>query len=197
MHPYLHEYYSVARFKAAYATPIAPLTDQSQWPEVEIDFSLCPPLTKRKTGRPKQSRYKAWFEKGGSGKKGKKDGKNDEKKDEKPKRSQKGNKNGCKFCQTLGHRGGSTKCRYTPVKPRYVQIFRCTVFVVFSLTNKTNMFHFSEPEKEKVKQYSPFCQLKMLPMLRCKLKQFSPLFLKLVVLRKGQDIARRQVCRVR
>ena len=59
MHPYLHEYYSVARFKAAYATPIAPLTDQSQWPEVEIDFSLCPPLTKRKAGRPKQSRYKA------------------------------------------------------------------------------------------------------------------------------------------
>ena len=32
MHPYLHEYYSVARFKAAYATPIPPLTDQSQWP---------------------------------------------------------------------------------------------------------------------------------------------------------------------
>ena len=43
MHPYLHDYYSVARFKAAYATPIAPLTDQSQWPEVEFEFSMCPP----------------------------------------------------------------------------------------------------------------------------------------------------------
>ena len=75
MHPYLHEYYSVARFKVAYATPIPSLTDQSQWPEVDIEFSMCPPLTKRKAGRPKQSRFKAWFEKGGSSKKGKKDGK--------------------------------------------------------------------------------------------------------------------------
>ena len=33
------------------------------------------PLMRRKAGRPKQNRYKAWFEKGGSGKKGKKDGK--------------------------------------------------------------------------------------------------------------------------
>ena len=115
MHPYLHEYYSVARFKAAYATPIPALTDQSQWPEVEIEFSMCPPLTKRKAGRPKQSRFKAWFEKGGSSKKGKKDGK--------PKRAQKGNKNRCKLCQELGHRVGSVKCRYTPDKPKYVLVY--------------------------------------------------------------------------
>ncbi|KAE8814082.1 hypothetical protein D1007_08724 [Hordeum vulgare] len=91
MHPYLHEYYSVAKFRAAYATPIPPLTDQEQWPEVPLEYSMCPPLTKRKAGRPKQSRFKAWFEKGGSSKKGKKD-----KKDAKPKRAQKGNKNRCK-----------------------------------------------------------------------------------------------------
>ena len=42
MHPYLHEYYSVQKFKAAYASPIPALTDQSQWPEVEIEFTLCP-----------------------------------------------------------------------------------------------------------------------------------------------------------
>jgi hypothetical protein len=59
MHPYLHEYYSVGKFKDAYATPIQPLTDQSQWPEVEIEFSLCPPLIKRKAGRPRVSRFKA------------------------------------------------------------------------------------------------------------------------------------------
>jgi hypothetical protein len=29
MHPYFHEYYSLAKFKAAYATLIQPLTDQS------------------------------------------------------------------------------------------------------------------------------------------------------------------------
>ena len=43
---------------------------------------MCPPVTRRKAGRPKQSRFKAWFEKGGSRKKGKKDDKN-----EKPKRA--------------------------------------------------------------------------------------------------------------
>ncbi|KAE8801784.1 hypothetical protein D1007_22581 [Hordeum vulgare] len=91
MHPYLHEYYSVAKFRAAYATPIPPLTDQEQWPEVPLEYSMCPPLTKRKAGRPKQSRFKAWFEKDGSSKKGKK-----EKIDAKPKRAQKGNKNRCK-----------------------------------------------------------------------------------------------------
>jgi hypothetical protein len=110
MHPYLHEYYSVARFKAAYATPIAPLTDQSQWPEVDFEFSMCAPLAKRKAGRPKMSRYKAWFERGRSSKKGKKDGK--------PKRAQKGNKNRCRCCQELGHRAGSTKCIYTPERTK-------------------------------------------------------------------------------
>jgi hypothetical protein len=39
---------------------------------VEIEFSLFPPLTKRKAGRPRVSRFKAWFEKGGSSKKAKK-----------------------------------------------------------------------------------------------------------------------------
>ncbi|KAE8800602.1 hypothetical protein D1007_23834 [Hordeum vulgare] len=66
-------------------------SDQEQWPEVPLEYSMSPPLTKRKAGRPKQSRFKAWFEKGGSSKKGKKD-----KKDAKPKRAQKGNKNRCK-----------------------------------------------------------------------------------------------------
>jgi hypothetical protein len=73
MHPYLHDYYLVAKFKDAYASPIPALTDQSQWPEVNFHFSLCLPLTRRKDGRPKVNRFKAWFEKGGSSKKGKKE----------------------------------------------------------------------------------------------------------------------------
>ncbi|KAM3391318.1 hypothetical protein ACQJBY_012784 [Aegilops geniculata] len=114
MHPYLHEYYSVQKFKAAYASPIPALTNQSQWPEVEIEFTLCPPVTRRKAGRPKQSRFKAWFEKGGCSKKGKKE----KEKNDKPKRAQKGNKNRCKLCEVLGHRIGSSKCIYTPQRPK-------------------------------------------------------------------------------
>ena len=112
MHPYLHEYYSVQKFRAAYASPIPPLIDQSQWPEVDIEFTLCPPLMRRKAGRPKHSRFKACFEKGGSSKKGMKD----DKKDAKPKRAQKGNKNRCKLCEELGHGARSTKCIYTGAK---------------------------------------------------------------------------------
>ena len=126
MHPYLHEYYSVQKFKAAYASPIPALTDQSQWPEVEIEFTLCPPVTRRKAGRPKQSRFKAWFEKGGCSKKGKKD--KEKEKNEKPQRAQKGNKNRCKLCEELGHRIGSSKCIYTPQRPKYVYV---TVFESF------------------------------------------------------------------
>ena len=124
MHPYLHEYYSVQIFKAAYASPIPALTDQSQWPEVEIEFTLCPPVTRRKAGRPKQSRFKAWFEKGGCSKKGKKE----KEKNDKPKRAKKGNKNRCKLCEVLGHRIGSSKCIYTPQRPKYVYV---TVFASF------------------------------------------------------------------
>ena len=131
MHLYLHDYYSVQRFRAAYATPIPALTDQSQWPEVEFEFSMCPPLTRRKAGRPKQSRFKAWFEKGGSSKNGKKD------KDVKPKRAKKGSKNRCKLCEELGHRIGSTKCRYTPERPKYVNfvVCVCVLFLLFLLVS--------------------------------------------------------------
>ena len=72
----MHEYYSVARFRAAYATPIPALTDQSQWPEVDFEFSMCPPLAKRKPGRPRVSRFKPWFEKGRSRRRGKRKMKN-------------------------------------------------------------------------------------------------------------------------
>jgi hypothetical protein len=96
---------------------------------------LCPPLTKRKAGRPRVSRFKAWFEKGESSKKGEKD--------EKPKRSQKGNKNRCKLCEELGHRVGSPVCRYTPERTKYVFLL-LLFFYFFSLTNQMTCFLFSE-----------------------------------------------------
>ena len=83
-------------------------SDSVAWSEFSIWYVS--PLAKRKASRSKMSRYKAWFEKGGSSKKGKKD--------DKPKRPQKGNKNRCKLCEELGHRVGSPKCRYTPEKTK-------------------------------------------------------------------------------
>jgi len=90
LNTYLYYYLQSAEFKSSFVDnmtgiiggvsikklksiiiPIPPLTDQSQWPEVDIEFTLSPPLMRRKAGRPQQSRFKAWFEKGGSRKKGK------------------------------------------------------------------------------------------------------------------------------
>jgi hypothetical protein len=82
---------------------------------------------RRMAGWPKHSRFKPWFEKDGSGNKGKKY----EKKDGKPKRTQKGNKKRCKLYEELGRRPGSTKCRYTAEKPKYVEIHPTTLFLYF------------------------------------------------------------------
>jgi hypothetical protein len=95
MQPYLHEYYSVEKFKVAYATPIPALTDQSHWPEVEIEFSMCPLLTKRKAGRPNQVDTRHGLRKVGAVRRG---NKMISQKDLK-----KGDKNRCKLCEELGH----------------------------------------------------------------------------------------------
>lgn len=65
MGEYLHPYYSVDRFKAAYARVVEPLTDQSQWPKVDIEVDLCAPMLARKAGRPKQVHFKSVLERGG------------------------------------------------------------------------------------------------------------------------------------
>jgi hypothetical protein len=82
---------------------------------------LCPPLTKRKAGRPRVSRFKAWFEKGRSSKKAKKD--------EKPKRSQKGNKIGARFVRNLGTELGLPYA-VTLLKEQSMS-FYCYCFVAF------------------------------------------------------------------
>jgi hypothetical protein len=48
MEEYVHEYYSVGRFMAAYEGVIEPLTDKNQWPHVDTGFVLRPPIPKGK-----------------------------------------------------------------------------------------------------------------------------------------------------
>jgi hypothetical protein len=64
---YVHEYYSVAKFKKAYEKSVKPMTDRTQWPEVNIDFKLWPPILKRAADRPRERRIKSVAE-GGNGK---------------------------------------------------------------------------------------------------------------------------------
>ena len=48
---FVHEYYSVDRFKTAYGREIEPITDKTQWPQVKLPFVVGAPLAKGNTGR--------------------------------------------------------------------------------------------------------------------------------------------------
>jgi hypothetical protein len=60
---YVHEYYSVAKFKKAYEARIEPIPDRSQWPEVDLGFTVHAPLLGRGPGRPKVQRVRGCMEK--------------------------------------------------------------------------------------------------------------------------------------
>ncbi|XP_066385070.1 uncharacterized protein [Miscanthus floridulus] len=59
---FVHEYYSVARFRAAYAARVEPIPDRSQWPVVDLGFKVLPPLMGRAPGRPKVQRQRGCLE---------------------------------------------------------------------------------------------------------------------------------------
>ncbi|XP_034580832.1 uncharacterized protein [Setaria viridis] len=56
---FVHEYYSVARFKVAYSGTIPTMTDKSQWPNVNMGFKLLPPKLKIGPGRKRKNRFKS------------------------------------------------------------------------------------------------------------------------------------------
>jgi hypothetical protein len=59
---YVHEYYSVARFRAAYEGRVEPLRDRSQWPYFDLGFTVYPPLLGRRPYRPKVVRIRGCLE---------------------------------------------------------------------------------------------------------------------------------------
>ena len=64
---FVHDYYSVERFKMAYQFQIAPMNDKSQWPKVNLGFEMIPPPLQRAAGRPRKQRVKARGEPGKRG----------------------------------------------------------------------------------------------------------------------------------
>jgi zinc finger SWIM domain-containing protein 3 len=59
---YVHEYFSIAKFRVAYEGVIRPMTDKSQWVNVDLEFNVHPPLMKRPPGRPKKERIPGCLE---------------------------------------------------------------------------------------------------------------------------------------
>jgi len=64
---YVHEYYSVARFKTTYAHTLPALEGKQQWDRVDPGFKLCAPVLKRAAGRPRKSRFRRRSEGAGVG----------------------------------------------------------------------------------------------------------------------------------
>jgi len=95
---FMDGYYSVERFRAAYQGIVTNITDRNQWPQVEKDFHLHPPVGKKRgPGRQKKLRIKGAAERSG-----------------KATRQVK-----CPGCGESGHRQGSWRCHLTGTKKRY------------------------------------------------------------------------------
>jgi hypothetical protein len=50
---YVHEYYSLDRFKATYQFEVNLMVDKTQWPIVDLGFEMLPPKLERVAGRPR------------------------------------------------------------------------------------------------------------------------------------------------
>jgi hypothetical protein len=59
MEDFVHDYFSVERFKKAYEGIFKLITSQEQWPRVDLGYKLMKPKLRRKPGRPRVSSIKA------------------------------------------------------------------------------------------------------------------------------------------
>ena len=66
MDDFVHEYFSVDRFRKAYACKFNPMTSKDQWPHVDLGYKIKKPKLRRKPGRPRKSRIKPHDEVGTS-----------------------------------------------------------------------------------------------------------------------------------
>ncbi|KAM3214109.1 hypothetical protein ACQJBY_066498 [Aegilops geniculata] len=57
--PYVHEFYSVAKFKAAYADNIPAMVGKQQWDIVDPGFKLQAPVLRRPKGRSRKTRIRS------------------------------------------------------------------------------------------------------------------------------------------
>jgi hypothetical protein len=58
MEDFVHDYFSVERFKKTYKGTFKPMTSQDQWPWVDLGYKLMKSKLRRKPERPKVSRIK-------------------------------------------------------------------------------------------------------------------------------------------
>jgi hypothetical protein len=63
---FVHEYFSIDRFRKTYAGTFSPMTSKDSWPHVDLGYKIKKPKLRRKPGGPRKSRIKAYDEAGTS-----------------------------------------------------------------------------------------------------------------------------------
>jgi hypothetical protein len=58
MDEFVHEIFSIDRFRKAYASKFSPMTSKDQWPHVDLGYKIKKPKMRWKPGRPRKSRSK-------------------------------------------------------------------------------------------------------------------------------------------
>jgi hypothetical protein len=66
MDEFVHEYFSVDRYRKAYASKFNPMTSKHQWPHVDLGYKINKSKLRRKPGRPRKSSIKTFDEVGTS-----------------------------------------------------------------------------------------------------------------------------------
>jgi hypothetical protein len=64
MDDFVHEYFSVERFKKAYDGKFSPMTSKDSWTRLDLGYTIKKPKLRRKPGRPRKSMIKAYDEAG-------------------------------------------------------------------------------------------------------------------------------------
>jgi hypothetical protein len=149
MEDFVHEYYSVEKFKKAYARRVELIGDKSLWPKVDIAHEVGSPIARRGVGRQKKNQIKSCLE-GGSGKK-----KAQGNETEKTKKLIHG-KFKCSNCGELGHRKNSYKCPLNGTKKR--QVVTCFHHMKYVCFTKFFFIHHCrkrKPRKNTTKGWFP------------------------------------------
>ncbi|WVZ92451.1 hypothetical protein U9M48_038515 [Paspalum notatum var. saurae] len=62
MDEFVHDYFSVERFRKAYAGTFSPMTSKDEWSKPDLGYTIHKPKLRRKPGRPRKSRIKPYDE---------------------------------------------------------------------------------------------------------------------------------------
>jgi hypothetical protein len=148
MEYFMDDYFSVEKFKKAYARLVESFADRGSWPKVPFAAEVGAPILKRAVGRQRKNRMKGCLE-GGSSKK------LSGNETEKAKKNR--GKFKCPNYKQLGHRKNSPKCPFNGTKKAsfFTFVMRCPLCLYCCVVKShiANSFTVVQEKEGKEKYY--------------------------------------------